>query len=212
MPRHPCQTSAVARVGAGAAPRDRGTKVGQVLLWNEGGSSSATGQGSTDSPANPSGAEEPAVLEEDYGATAMAPSPPATPPRPAAGWYSPGPSFSGVASSGSDVSPGLIDAWGRAAERYEAAQKLAQDHDRALIDAQQEADEDLRRIQDQWEDEARTFLDIAGTPPEPPTKRAATAARQAQRLCSSAEQAFHNEFMALEECTTVLQRVVDSVE
>ena len=53
--------------------------------WHEGGSSSATGQGSTDSPANPSGAEEPAVLEEDYGATAMAPSPPATPPRPAAG-------------------------------------------------------------------------------------------------------------------------------
>ena len=62
----------------------------------------------------------------------------------------------------------------------------------------------------------RTRIVLSSTlqepPPEPPTKRAATAARQAQRLCSSAEQAFHNEFMALEECTTVLQRVVDSVE
>ena len=44
------------------------------------------------------------------------------------------------------------------------------------------------------------------------SKRAATAARQAQRLCSSAEQAFHNEGMKLEDCTTVLQRVIDSVE
>ena len=64
-------------------------------------------------------------------------------------------------------------------------------------------------------------------PPEPPTvrvkramlqqaldasKRAATAARQAQRLCSSAEQAFHNEGMNLDDCTAVLQRVLDRVE
>ena len=42
------------------------------------------------------------------------------------------------------------------------------------------------------------------------SKRAATAARQAQRLCSSAEQAFHNEGLNLGDCTAVLQRVLES--